>query len=124
MQVQSCAAAAGIPVLAAGFSPAPALAALAEQLGWRGPFLSDPDRLLYARLGLGRAPLWLVYSPGTVLRYARAALRGVRLTRAVEDTRQLGGDAMIQDGVVVRRWLPRTPDDRVPPAMLVAFAAT
>lgn len=124
MQVQSCAAAAGVPVLAAGFSPAAALAALADHLGWRAPFLADPDRLLYARLGLHRAPLWRVYSTGTVLRYVRAAARGVRLPRPVEDIRQLGGDAVIRDGLVVRRWLPRTPNDRVRPAMMVAAAAS
>lgn len=120
--MQSLAGPAGVTVVAAGFSPAAELAALAEYLDWKGPFLSDIDRALYTRLGFGRAPLWRIYSPATVVRYARAVLRGGRLPRTTEDTRQLGGDALVQDGIVVRRWLPRTPSDRVAPATLVAAA--
>jgi hypothetical protein len=34
----------------------------------------------------------------------------------------MGGDAVVVDGEAVRRWLPRTPVDRVAPAVLVAAA--
>jgi hypothetical protein len=114
----------GCPVglIACGFSPAEPLAALAEYLRWPGIFLADEQRLLYRRLGMGRARLWQVYSPGTLARYAAAAARGQRLPRPVEDIRQMGGDALLRDGVVVRHWLPRTPDDRVRPARLLAAA--
>lgn len=95
-----------------GFSPADRLAGLARHLRWPGLVLSDPDRTLYALLGFRRAPWWRVYSPRTLLTYARALRRGERLVRPVEDTRQLGGDAVLVDGVVVRIWRPRTPDDR------------
>ena len=105
----------GHPVVAVGFSPPPALRVLAEVLPWHGPFLSDEDRVLYRRLGLPRAPLWRVWSPGTVARYARAAAAGRRLPRPVEDTRQLGGDAVLVDGVARVVWRPSSPDDRVPP---------
>ncbi len=111
-----------VGVVAVGFSPPDALAALADHLGWTGMFLADPERTLYRRLGLGRAPVWRVYSPATLARYALAAARGIRLPRPVEDTRQLGGDALVQDGVVIRRWLPRTPDDRARPSVLAAAA--
>ena len=47
-----------------GFSPPAPLAAIARHLGWPGLVLSDPERVLYRRLGIGRAPLWRVYSPG------------------------------------------------------------
>jgi hypothetical protein len=105
-------------VVAVGFSPPAALAPLADHLGWRGLFLADTERALYRRLGLGRAPWWRVYSPGTVGIYVRAAWRGHRGTAPVEDTRQLGGDALLVDGVAVARWNPRSPDDRVAPADL------
>ncbi len=105
-----------------GFSPPERLAALARHLGWSGLVLSDRTRKTYERLGLGRAPLWRVYSPRTVLTYARAALAGHRLPRPVEDTRQLGGDAVVVDGTVVHLWRPRTPDDR-PTASEVLAAA-
>jgi hypothetical protein len=40
----------------------------------------------------------------------------------VEDTRQLGADAIMIDGVVRLLWRPRTPDDR-PTASEVITAA-
>lgn len=85
--------------------------------------LSDPSRRLYSALGLGRAPLWRVYSPATLLTYVRLLARGERLRRPVEDTRQLGGDALVVDGTVVRLWRPRTPDDRPPADAVLAEAA-
>ncbi len=119
MQVREQAAGRPIGLIAFGFSPPNALAALADHVGWPGLFLADEDRRLYRVLGMRRARLWQVYSPGTLARYAIAAARGQHLPRPVEDTRQLGGDALLCDGVVVRRWLPRTPNDRVLPSRLL-----
>ena len=112
----------GIAAVAVGFSPPSALAALGDHVGWHSPFLSDEERVLYRSLGLGRAPVWRVYSPRTLLRYAAAVLQGRRLTRPVEDTRQLGGDALVLDGHVVAVWRPRTPEDRVAAATLAQRA--
>lgn len=114
-----------VPVLVVvGFSAPADMAALAAHLDLHGPVLADPDRDLYRLLGLPRAPVWRVYSPSTLARYAVAAFRGTRRPRpgagAAEDTRQLGGDALVVDGVVVRRWRPRTPADRVDPSALIA----
>ena len=53
-----------------------------------------------------------MYNAGTLARYASALARGTRIQRPVEDTRQLGGDALVNDGVVLRLWRPRSPDDR------------
>ena len=50
------------------------------------------------------------------------AARGHRLARPVEDTRQLGGDAIMIDGIVRQLWRPRSPDDR--PAAAEVIAAT
>lgn len=122
LEVSPAASPAPIGVVAVGFSPAEPLAALAEALGWVHPFLSDPQRTLYHRLGLRRAGLLRTYSPGTLLRYGRAVVTGARLHRPVEDPRQLGGDALVRDGVVVRSWRPRTPSDRVSAQELVAAA--
>jgi hypothetical protein len=107
-----------------GFSPPDRLAGLARHLKWPGLVLADPSREVYRALGLARAPLWRVYSPRTILTYARAARAGARLLRPVEDTRQLGGDAVVVDGSVVHIWRPRTPDDRPPvPEVLAAAEA-
>lgn len=109
-------------MVAVGFSPADRLAAIARHLGWTGLVLSDPGRVLYRRLGFKRAPLWRVYSLGTLAFYRRALRAGKRLSRPEEDTRQLGGDAVMVDGVIVALWPSRTPDDR-PPAAEVLDAA-
>lgn len=113
---------ADLPVVAVGFSPPAALQALSEALPWEGPFLSDEDRVLYRRLRLARARLHRVWSPRTVVRYARAAAEGRRMPRPVEDTRQLGGDAVLVDGVARVVWRPSTPDDRVSPGRIRAAA--
>jgi hypothetical protein len=105
-----------------GFSPPAPLAAIARHLGWPGLVLSDIGRLLYRRLGIGRAPLRRVYSPGTLATYATALARGHRLARPAEDTRQLGADAIMVDGVARRLWRPRSPDDRPPAAEVIATA--
>ena len=112
----------GAGLVTVGFSPPEAMAALARHLGLTGPVLADPERALYRLLGLGRAPLWRVYDPLTLLYYARAALRGRSLARPVEDTRQLGGDAVAVDATVVHRWRPATPTDRADPAAVATVA--
>ena len=106
-----------------GFSPPERLAALARHLRWPGLVLSDEERVLYRRLGLGRAPLWRVYAPRTLAFYAAALVRGQRVAVPVEDTRQLGGDAIVVDGCVQCLWRPRRPDDRPPAAEVLAAAA-
>lgn len=77
---------------------------------------------MYGRLGAGRAPWWRIYSPGTLRIYARAVLARQRLRPPAEDTRQLGADAVVVDGVVRVLWLPRSPDDRPSAADVVAAA--
>jgi hypothetical protein len=104
----------GATVIAAGFSPAPALAELASYLDWPWPFLSDRERRLYRRLGLPRVAPWHVYTPGTLLRYGRALVTGHAIRKPVEDTRQLGGDAVVRAGKVVRLFRTTSPDDRAP----------
>jgi hypothetical protein len=111
-----------IGLMAVGFSPPGPLAAIARHLGWTGLVLTDPGRALYQRLDVDRAPLRRVYSPGTLAAYAGALARGHRIARPVEDTRQLGADAIMARGAVRRLWRPRTPDDR-PTASEVITAA-
>lgn len=95
-----------------GFSPPDRFRAVARHLEWPGKVFSDTDRVAYGLLGLGRAPLWRTYSPRTLLTYARAHRAGQRWSKPVEDTRQLGGDAVVVGGTVTDLWRPRTPDDR------------
>ncbi|MGQ0574546.1 MAG: hypothetical protein ACT4RN_10120 [Pseudonocardia sp.] len=111
-----------IPLMTVGFSPPAALTSLADHLGLPGLVLADERRVLYRALALPRAPLWRIYSPRTLAFYGRARRSGRRARPPVEDTRQLGGDALVVGGVVVRRWLPRTPVDRARPEVIAAAA--
>lgn len=104
--------AAGGRCIAVGFSPTNALAQLATHLDWPWPFLADEERSIYARLRAGRAGLHRVYNAATLGRYAVAAVRGTRIRLPVDDTRQLGADALIRDGLVVWLHVQRSPDDR------------
>lgn len=109
-------------LVAVGFSPADRLGAIARHLGWSGLVLSDPSRQLYRRLGIGRAPWWRVYSLGTLAIYGRAIAARRHLARPEEDTRQLGGDAVMVNGRIVTLWRPHSPDDRPSAAEVLAAA--
>lgn len=111
-----------IGLIAVGFSLPDRLSAIARHLGWTGTVLSDPHRRLYRRLGIGRAPWWRTYNPGTLAVYASAVLRHQKLHRPEEDARQLGADAVVVSGVVRTLWRPASPDDR-PTALEVLTAA-
>lgn len=109
----------GVEPIALGFSPVDALRELAEYLKWPYRFLSDPDRSVYNRLGLGRAGPRSVFNTGTRAIYRDAARRGISIRRPVEDIRQLGGDAVSVDGTVVALWRPESPDARPPVEAMV-----
>jgi len=102
----------GISLLAVGFSPPVALASLARHIGWTAAFCSDEKRVLYDRLGLGRAARRRLFTPATRAIYAAAAERGTAAERPVEDVRQLGGDALVVAGVARIIYRPASPDDR------------
>jgi hypothetical protein len=112
----------GFTPMAVGFSPPGGLAALVTHLAWPWPFCSDEDRLLYGRLGIGRAALRDVFNAGTRAIYKEAAVKGEGLKAPVEDIRQLGGDVLVVDGVARRLARPASPDDRPSVAALLAAA--
>lgn len=101
-----------LPVVV-GFSDPARLAAYRNSLQVPFPVISDPDRALYRLLGAERGSLRQVWSLGTVATYARLVRQGRRPRLPMEDTRQLGADAVIDgDGRLVRRWLQPSPDVR------------
>lgn len=113
----------GATVVAVGFSPPEALVELAERLGWSWPFLTDPDRVLYRRLGLPCVAPTEVWTGRTRAIYRHALARGQRVPKPVEDTSQLGGDAIVRRGRVLRLFRTASPDDRVPVGDLIAALA-
>ena len=114
----------GFTLMAVGFSPPEALAELARHLGWTSPFCSDEERVLYGRLGLGRARVTQLFTSGTRAVYAAALKRGETVERPVEDMRQLGGDALFVAGMVRITFRPSSPDDRPDVSQLVHAART
>lgn len=103
------------------FSAPERLAAYRLHLGIGFPVLADPDRRLYALLGAHRATRRQVWSPGTLLLYARLLWQGRRPTKPTEDVHQLGADVVIgRDGRVRYLALPPTPASRPPIDELIA----
>ena len=89
------------------------LAAYSEHLGLPFPIVADPDRRLYAALGLERGTFRDVWSLGTLKMYWRLLRQGRRLSRPNEDTRQLGADLIVaSDGRIAKVFRPATPDAR------------
>jgi hypothetical protein len=105
-----------------GFSPPERLAALARRRGWPERVLADPGRVLYQRLGVGRARCGgSTHRPPSAPTPPRPPA-GTGRPRPVEDTRQLGADAVMVNAVVRQLWRPRTPAGRPPAAEVIAAA--
>jgi len=77
------------------------------------PLLADPDRTLYQRFGVGRGSLSEVWGVETLRMYGRLLRAGRRLRRPVDDTRQLGGDFVLDaEHRLVAAFRPRSPSSR------------
>lgn len=79
------------------------------------PVLVDSDRVIYRAYGLGRAPAADIWNRQTARRYLQIirsnGLTGLR--RPSEDTRQLGGDFIIDvDGTLAYGYWSQGPADR------------
>lgn len=99
--------------LAVTFEDAAAARAYVAETGLRWPLLVDTDRRLYRAYGMGKARLRHLFGPATLGAYWREARLGrfPRLPRA--DTRQQGGNVLIDPGGLVRfHHVGRGPADR------------
>lgn len=85
----------GVAVVAISFATPARLRAFAEQMALPFPLLSDLDRSTYHRYGLPRASPWAVSHPRVLWRSLGLLLRERRLLCPHEDTRQLGGDFVL-----------------------------
>lgn len=95
------------------FAPIADLAAYHRHLRLPFPVLSDSSRTLYRRFDLGRASWRAVYGLGTLRMYARLIRQGWHLQRPSQDTRQLGGDVVLDgQGRLAALFRPGSPDDR------------
>ena len=97
------------------------VAGFRRRLGLRYPVLADEARDAYHAYGLGRAPWWRVWGPRTLGAYARLLRAGRRLDRPTQDTRQLGGDFVVDPtGRLSYAYRSSRPDDRPAVDALVA----
>jgi hypothetical protein len=77
--------------------------------------LIDSDRAGYHAFGLGRGSLLRVWGTRAAWRYLQLCFQGKwrNLRRPTEDTRQLGGDFIVDaEGVLVYGFWGKGPDDR------------
>ena len=90
-----------------------------EEFGW--PVVSDESRAVYAQYGLERASFTRVWlSPRTVWYYLKAVAAGKRLRPPVSDTRQLGGDFLIDPaGRIAFAFRSSQPADRPPVSQIL-----
>ena len=106
------------------FASVERLASHRDHLGAPFPLLADPTRILYRRFGLGRGSFSQVWNAGTLNRYRLLARRGRRIRLPIQDTRQLGGDFVIDgDRRVAAVFRPPSPDARPSVDALVAAVA-
>jgi hypothetical protein len=114
----------GAAVAAVTFASAAELGPHRDHLELPFPLLADPDREIYRRFELGRGRLRDVWSPGTIAMYVSLLRRGRRLRRPTQDTRQLGGDFVVDSaGRLSAAFRPTSPDDRPTPDQLIAAVA-
>jgi len=85
------------------------------------PVLVDADRSSYRTWGLARASfarIWL--DPKVWQQYGRLLRSGERIRNMGKDTRQLGGDFIVDPEGVIAYSRPQQRDDRPPVAHLLA----
>ena len=81
------------------------------QLPW--PLLLDHDRQLYHAYGMEQGDRWDVWGWSSWKVYAQLLWKGRRLQRPTGDTRQLGGDVIVDPDAIVRlHWVGSGPADR------------
>jgi len=95
------------------FAPVEQLAAHREHLDLPWPLLADPQRAVYRQFGLERGSFAEVWGLDTLRLYYELLRQGRKLRRPAQDTRQLGGDFVIdRDRRLVAAFRPRSPDSR------------
>ena len=75
--------------------------------------VSDEDRLTYRALGFGRGSFWRIWGWKSAKKYVELLRKGHKLEKTTADTRQLGGNAVVdRDGRLAWIYAGAGPDDR------------
>jgi alkyl hydroperoxide reductase subunit AhpC len=77
------------------------------------PLLIDKGKRLYESYGMERGSWWSILNPVSLTHYIRQMLKGTMPGRPGSDSRQLGGDVLIDPAGVVRlQHVSKNPHDR------------
>ena len=116
--------AAGIDVAAVSMSRPDVLARYLAGRPNPLPIFADPERKVYAALGLGRTSWSRLLRPGVVWRYLGLVVRGAKVRRVPEgeDALQTGGDFLIDRlGTILWAYRSADPTDRPSIEQLLAL---
>ncbi|MBI5558092.1 MAG: redoxin domain-containing protein [Deltaproteobacteria bacterium] len=84
-----------------------------EETGLEWPLLVDETREIYRAYGMLDAGFWDIWGPRTWLAYCKELLRGRLPKKTSGDTRQRGGDVLIDpEGIVRLHHVGTGPADR------------
>lgn len=92
----------GVKVAVVTFESQPNAQSYARDFGLQWPLLVDESRNLYSAYGMEQGDLWHVYGPSACWAYVKLLARGRRPRLPHGDTRQLGGDVLMDRKGVVR----------------------
>jgi alkyl hydroperoxide reductase subunit AhpC len=84
------------------FEAAPIARAYAAETKLDWPVIVDRDRTLYRAYGMEHGRWFDLYGPRSIWVYLKLIARGNRVRLPTDDTRQLGGDVVIDSQGVVR----------------------
>ena len=108
-------------VVAVTFETESAASAYVRDTGLDWPLLVDQERSLYRAYGMGQGRRRDILGLASWKAYAKLMVRGRRIHRPTGDTRQLGGDVLIDpQGVVRLHHVGSGPADRPSVAQLLA----
>jgi len=100
-------------VVVVSFEKAAIARGYAESSGLPWPLLLDEERQLYRAYGMEQGGMWDVWGWSSWKVYAQLLAKGRRLRRPTSDTKQLGGDVIVDSkGIVRLHWVGSGPADR------------
>ena len=103
----------GTRIVAVTFETTLFVRAYVEETKITWPIFSDRDRTLYRHYGMHRGHLRNIWGPRTWWAYGRELARGRRPRYSGADTRQLGGDVLVDPvGIVRLHYVGTGPADR------------
>jgi hypothetical protein len=110
----------GIQIVVVTFETTPFVRAYIAETKFTWPILIDHERTRYRHYGMHRGHLWDIWGLRTWWAYAKELAQGQVPKYSGADTRQLGGDVLVDPSGVVRfHHVGSGPADRPPVATIL-----